>query len=258
MRTRAVVTSVLLAISLHGATGLLSACAAVESPESVVPPETAVIDPPKAVAAAPIETAPIEAAPIAVAAAPVHAEDLPPLLGEIAAIYKRWHLVDEVPNLAGADCDVGFLGGPHISGSDPASAHVDKIFYLYASDVAAYWRSVGVRPERVPESDFVGWVMSQSGVTQVLVKEAFEPIGGHGRHVDLDAARRLEQTFRAGKPKGLFVMAKFAGAPEGTDEGWIYGTIAPNGKVTAAGVIDKCAACHGEQPDRVFGLPTRG
>lgn len=219
----------------------ISACAIGESPRPAAAPS----DPPTAFATAPIEVPSTEVAPIEVEAAPVHAEDLPPLLREIAASYERWHLVDEVPNPAGVDCTVGFLGGPHLSGSDPASAHVDKVFYLYAFDVAAYWRSVGARPERGPEPSAIDPLIWAAGVRQVLVKESFTP-------------RRLEHSFRAGKPTGLFVMAQFEGAPAGTDDGWIYGTISPSGRVTSAGVIDKCVGCHAQQPDRVFGLPTRG
>ena len=43
-----------------------------------------------------------------------------------------------------------------------------------------------------------------------------------------------------------------------TDEGWVYGTVTPDGKkVTSAGKVESCMKCHQRAPhDRLFGLPT--
>ena len=43
---------------------------------------------------------------------------------------------------------------------------------------------------------------------------------------------------------------------EGTDAGWIYGTLTPDGKtVTSAGRVQRCMDCHDVAPhDRLFGL----
>jgi hypothetical protein len=42
----------------------------------------------------------------------------------------------------------------------------------------------------------------------------------------------------------------------GTDEGWVYGTIAPDGTITSSGRVRACMSCHVDAPhDRWFGLP---
>ena len=45
----------------------------------------------------------------------------------------------------------------------------------------------------------------------------------------------------------------------GTDEGWVYGTVTPDGQqVTSAGRVESCMMCHQGAPhDRLFGLPEK-
>jgi hypothetical protein len=229
---------------------VVSACATVEPAEPADPAESvmpAVAVMPAQPRARAIEPLPTVVVPPAadVVAAPVTEQDLRPLLGEIEKSYKRWALVDEVPAIAGADCVGPTPGAVHESGPDRAAAHADKQFLLYAADVHAYWRSAGIRrehmPERLNEVAHAGLLDLPIDVVQVVVKASF----------------RHERDGEIGAPTGLFVMAKFANERPGTDEGWIYGTIAPSGKVTQAGSIAKCMGCHAKQPDRMFGLPPR-
>ena len=50
-------------------------------------------------------------------------------------------------------------------------------------------------------------------------------------------------------------MAKLAPETPGTDEGWIYGTVAPDGTVTSAGLVESCMECHDSAPhERLFGV----
>jgi len=52
----------------------------------------------------------------------------------------------------------------------------------------------------------------------------------------------------AGRPADLFVMAR------GID-GWVYGTVAADGRVTSAGEVETCKGCHVDAPhDRLFGI----
>jgi hypothetical protein len=63
-----------------------------------------------------------------------------------------------------------------------------------------------------------------------------------------------------GDAAGLYVMTKLGAADlPGTDAGWIYGTIAPDGTVTSAGRVATCMGCHEDAGDgRLFGLqPTK-
>jgi hypothetical protein len=51
-------------------------------------------------------------------------------------------------------------------------------------------------------------------------------------------------------------MYKLDAKTPGTDEGWVYGTVTPDGKdVTCAGRVASCMGCHADAPhDRLFGL----
>lgn len=53
----------------------------------------------------------------------------------------------------------------------------------------------------------------------------------------------------------LFIMAKLDPKTAGTDQGWVYGTVTPDGKtVTAAGRVESCMKCHqAARHDRLFG-----
>lgn len=184
-------------------------------------------------------------------AAIVLAEDLHPLLREVAATYSRWALVDNTVGLAGADCTVGIRSGIRLGTADRSAAHADKVFLLYAYDVAGYRRAVGAVHEDLGSHRSEPRIASRSDVLQVVVKESFAAVPrvpGPGPESHEDAYSRGERT-------GLFVLAKLADAPPGTDEGWIYGTVSPSGDVVDAGVIEPCVGCHRQQPERLFGLP---
>ncbi|MDF1667843.1 MAG: cytochrome P460 family protein [Planctomycetota bacterium] len=60
--------------------------------------------------------------------------------------------------------------------------------------------------------------------------------------------------FAPGKQKDLFIMLKVDPKTPGTDQGWIYGTVTPDGKtVTSAGRVQSCMKCHVKIKDRLFG-----
>jgi len=65
-----------------------------------------------------------------------------------------------------------------------------------------------------------------------------------------------EKVYKATKPAALFIMMKLDPKTPGTDAGWVYGTVTPDGKeVTSAGKIESCMGCHQEAKyDRLFGL----
>lgn len=77
-----------------------------------------------------------------------------------------------------------------------------------------------------------------------------------------------ENMYTPGELTGLFVMHRLATDTPGTDNGWIYATLARSRidgmlyehpwKVTAVGKIDSCVACHqGTGPNRLFGAGDR-
>jgi hypothetical protein len=162
--------------------------------------------------------------------------------------YQRWGRVEPQLEVAIAPCSPGGMvpqppARVFVSRA-PESPHDKKLFYLWASDRAAYtseraiaqgfavvkesFRARALPPEQQPKG------LSRPSVAAV-------PIGGHW--------------WTTGEPSGLFVMTK-VGAGDGTDVGWVYGTIV-DGKVTSAGRVASCAGCHeGATHERLFGLPS--
>ena len=65
-----------------------------------------------------------------------------------------------------------------------------------------------------------------------------------------------DKVYKAAKQGDLFVMTKLDPKSPGTDEGWVYATLSPDGKkLTSAGMIESCMQCHREtKTDRLFGL----
>ena len=170
-----------------------------------------------------------------------------PAIRAAAAHYQSWGRVDERPNVAPLMCDMprpehyGSKGQVRMSAAEDAP-HGQKLYYLWASDRAAYLKTA------VP-----------TGFS--IVKESFAARPGtKPREVVMPLDAPLHDTIdhdgtwlTTGAPKGLYVMAKVGG--EGTDDGWVYGTIAADGVVTSAGRVATCMGCHEEAPHgRLFGL----
>ena len=69
-------------------------------------------------------------------------------------------------------------------------------------------------------------------------------------------AERDGQQYTAGEYLGLFVMLKREADSPGTMDGWAFGTVDPDGKVTSAGAVASCIACHRSAPHGgLFGWP---
>ncbi len=160
------------------------------------------------------------------------------------------------------------------SKSDDSDTHGQKVYSLF----------VKIRPD----GDLLGRtyvVKPENPVGQVIVKESWipEPVtdvkvnysadgknsvlvckredGSTLTHVITDNflpyARKGDRTYYAAKRGPLFIMMKLHPATEGTDKGWVYGVVSPDGKeVQAAGRIASCMGCHEKAPDdRLFGPP---
>jgi hypothetical protein len=140
-----------------------------------------------------------------------------------------------------------------------ASPHGRKLYYLWASSKWDYLSAA------VPRSTPVGFA---------IVKESFHAAAGKGKDGDspLFGARiqwpdgmtpptvtwvqdGAGSFLHVGEATGLYVMTKVGAADHpGTDGGWIYGTVAPDGTVTSAGRVSSCMGCHSHVDDRLFGL----
>jgi hypothetical protein len=82
--------------------------------------------------------------------------------------------------------------------------------------------------------------------------DAGRPGGREWRPAEKDG-----QKFGPGERHALFVMLELPDRPAGTDEGWVYGTLAADlTTVTSAGLLPSCMGCHRDAPKgRLFGLP---
>jgi hypothetical protein len=141
-----------------------------------------------------------------------------------------------------------------VSNSDDEAAHGRKLYFLFANDVNEYLGRPIHRKDPPPPL--------------AVVKESWKP-------QELPDGERLPnrwafseknpypyvthggKTYKAAEKGDLFVMFKTDPAAEGTDGGWVYGTVSADGKtVTSAGRVESCMGCHAKAPkDRLFGLP---
>jgi hypothetical protein len=182
---------------------------------------------------------------------------------QVARDYKAWGRVDDPMRLALADCRAPLPARARASASADADTHGQKLYSLFAKDRDAY----------------AGLTAKGAAVGQVVVKEAWsaeemkdmkagatdwtkvvrtEDVGEGGTHF-YPYATRGDKVFKASQPAGLFVMMKLDPKTEGTDDGWVYGTVSADGKsVTSAGRVASCMKCHQEaKHDRLFGLAAK-
>jgi hypothetical protein len=173
-------------------------------------------------------------------------------IAKAAASYKPWGRIDERPNIAPGLCrmprpeDYGMASQVRQSQA-PDGPHGTKLYYLWASQ-----RAYAVLPKVPLDEGFTIVKESFAATTVAPTAGIVASLGGVPPPV-----RWLETdhgTLYTGAPVGLYVMKK-VGTAEGTDEGWIYGTVAPTGEVTSAGRVESCMGCHEAAPHgRLFGL----
>jgi hypothetical protein len=165
----------------------------------------------------------------------------------VAAEYQSWGRVDDQMHAAPTACKAPSHGPvARMSQSDDGGTHGQKLYSVFAKARAQY-------------------ASDHAPVGQVIVKESWKPelvadpasVPSPYASADFHPYATIDgKTFKAGDPAGLFIMMKVAAeATPGTDAGWIYGTVAPDGALTSAGMIDACKGCHESAPhDRLFGL----
>jgi hypothetical protein len=204
-------------------------------------------------------------------AAPVKPEPEKPLQNELLQVakdYKSWGRVDDEMRWSPTFCRMPEPGKPQFSASKDADTHGQKLYSLFAKDRDAYFmlgakKSVAVGQVVVKES----WVPEeakdrQPGRTEFkdIVRTPppegapkARPLAHDGDHF-YPYAVKDGKVFKASKPAGLFVMMKLFPKTEGTDNGWVYGTISADRKqVTASGKIESCMKCHeSAKYDRLF------
>lgn len=178
----------------------------------------------------------------------------------IAQSYESFALADAKARWAPTSCAPNTVdpfkqhGDLHFSESDDSQTHGRKLYILFAKHMksgASYIEDGKPNP-----------------IGQVIVKEAWVPeelnddgkplpsITRNGKKV-VPYARKDGKLYHAKERASLFVMFKLDPKTPDTDEGWVYGTVSPDGKtVTSAGKVESCMKCHQKAPhDRLFGLP---
>ncbi|MEO7735582.1 MAG: cytochrome P460 family protein [Kofleriaceae bacterium] len=184
-------------------------------------------------------------------------------IGAAAKGFAAWGRVDYRPNIAPNLCrapkPADYGASSHLRMSAAAHApHGKKLYYLWASDKPAYLDS----RRDVP----VGFSIVKESFEAVAVDAAHPPADPHAPAAGEGwSAQPASITWMVtpqgeklttGTRKDLFVMTKVGDQP-GSDAGWVYGTVTPDGTVTSAGRVASCMGCHTSSAthERLFGLP---
>lgn len=161
-----------------------------------------------------------------------------PALLDVAAQYKKtYKQVTELPSWAPALCAMAKLPAEKpvqkLSSSDDESTHGRKVYFLFAKDATKYKAVTNAEP---------------TPVGQVIVKESWVPQMQDGHPIAVPSTEK----------NGLFIIMRMDKSTPKSDEGWVYGTVTADGsKVTSAGRVRSCMACHVDAPhERLFGLKT--
>jgi hypothetical protein len=188
---------------------------------------------------------------------------------QIAKDYKAWGRVDDEMRFAPFLCRMPEPGRAHVSSSQDADTHGQKLYSLFAKDQNAYFKlgekktvAIGqvvvkeswlpeevkdVKPGRVDPKDVI------RSKPEGDIRDASKDSKLFGDHF-YPYATRGGKVFKATKPAGLFIMMKLDPKTPDTDDGWVYGTVSADLKtVTAAGKIESCMKCHQDAKyDRLF------
>jgi hypothetical protein len=222
-------------------------------------------------------TALISAAALALAACGTRSN--PPLLPSpqfeqqlksIASTYETYGRVDDEMRWAPYLCRMPMPGNARYSEGDPAS-HGMKLYSVFAAKREEYihppqgalsvgqvvvkesWHLEEIDPAtKLPENGYTQPTTPLSDAQKVdaqRIQSGFYPYATKDGH-----------TYRATDRAGLYVMTRLDAATEGTDEGWVYGTLTMGGEVTAAGRVESCMNCHvaAATHERLFGIEYDG
>jgi hypothetical protein len=187
---------------------------------------------------------------------------------EIATSYESYGRSDTAARWAPADCRPPAAPEFAFSRSTDPETHGRKLYSLFAKHRGPWGSYV-----EAGQGSQVGQVIVKESWVPEEVKDDGGPLEPVRRKVKVrqgDAlveqedsfvpyARRGGRLYRAREKGPLFVMFKTDPQTPGTDEGWVYGTVTPDGqRVTSVGWAESCMKCHREAPhDRLFGLPDK-
>jgi hypothetical protein len=195
-------------------------------------------------------------------------------LKDAAKDYLQWGRVDDEMRWAPWLCRAPQPGKAAFSKSKDEDTHGQKLYSLFAKNHKDY--AIFGKDKAAPVGQVI---VKQSWIPEEVTEEKDKPVE-RGRDVDYAKiirrppvatdkpkafdfggdhfypyAKKGLQFFKAAKQADLFIMLKLEPTTPGTDAGWVYGTVSPDGKkVTSAGMVESCMKCHKEATsDRLFG-----
>lgn len=139
---------------------------------------------------------------------------------------------------------------PPSEGRTVGSIRTTRMYGSVPADPQAFGQVIVKKSFVAEEVDYDEITMPRNAPIWYLMDGRQTTVAGHA--VDVQAKR----AYRAGEQRELFVMMKLDPATPGTDNGWVYGVLSPDGKqVLNSGRIESCMECHVNAPhDRLFGL----
>ena len=171
-------------------------------------------------------------------------------LKKVAEAHRAWGRVDDETRWAPMLCRTPEPGKAHMSGAD-AGGHARKLYSLFAIDRNAYLaatvKGVSAEGQAIVKESYLPEPVPDARATELRGRStrglpAPEGVAGGGAFDPY--AWDGDKLYLASKVFGLFVMMKKAPTTPGTDAGWIYGTLTPEGEVTSAGRVASCMGCH--------------
>ena len=193
-------------------------------------------------------------------------------LRKAAADYKSWGRVDNEMRWAPYLCRLPEPGKAHFSASKDADTHGQKLYSLFVKERNNYFLLVGKIESPIGQAVVKeSWIPEETkevkpgGVDVSKIRHPSSPKGDRSRALGdrgdsfYPYATKDGKVYKASKQGDLFIMLKLNPKTEGTDVGWVYGTVTPDGKqVTSAGKVESCMKCHQEaKHDRLFGLAAK-
>jgi len=171
---------------------------------------------------------------------------------EFARDYISWGRVDDEWRWAPGLCRIPQPGIAHQSMSNDPNTHGQKLYSLFAKNWANY-----------PNGPHDGQVVVKQSwkVEEVTGPDASFKPPITGGAIDADHFYPYAKDpdggiFHATELAGLYIMFKLDPSTPESDEGWVYATVLPDGKVTSAGRVASCMGCHESSAthERLFGV----
>ena len=172
-------------------------------------------------------------------------------LRELATTYTSYARVDDELHWAPGLCRMPMPSYPRRSASMNLDTHGRKLYYVFAKDRDAYLS----RNAKTPASAGQAVVKEAWEVEEVPPTTTYDTMQSPVRYL-----REAGKLFHAKQRNSLFIMYRADSPTPATDNGWVYGTVSPDGQtITSSGRVQSCMGCHLQAPhERLFGIDYHG